>query len=114
MGVGLAALQRDPDGHLAQRAPRQAERAAEALRAEQDVDAERPALPDQAVEPERGLLRQLVLLDEELLELVDDQQDAGQGRRAGGVAIAVDVLHAGLAEPVGTHAAARRRAAAGR
>ncbi len=52
------------------------ERAAQALRAEQDVDAERPALPDQPVEPEGGLLRELVLLDEELLELVHDQQDA--------------------------------------
>ena len=77
MGVGLAALQGDPHGHLAERAPRQRERPAEGLRAEQDVDAERPALPDQAVEQERGLLRELVLLDEELLELVDDQQDRG-------------------------------------
>ena len=38
----------------------------------------------------------------------------GKGREPGGVAIAVDVLHAGLAEPVGPHAAARRRAAGGR
>ena len=104
MRVGLAALQGDPHGHLAQRAPGQGEGAAEALRAEEDVDAERPALADQAVEPERGLLGELVLLDEELLELVDDQQDAGQGGRAGGVAVAVDVLHAGVAEPVGAHA----------
>ena len=50
---------------------------------------------------ERRLLRELVFLDEELLKLVDDQQDAGQGRRTGHVAIAVDVLHAGVAEPVG-------------
>ena len=68
------------------------------------MDAERPALPDQAVETRGRLLRQLVLLDEELLELVHDEQDAGKGRRTGYVAKAVDVLHAGLAEPVGTHA----------
>ena len=59
-----------------------------------DVDAERPALPDQAVEQQRGLLGDLVVLDEELLELVDDQQDPRQGRRARGVAVAVQVLHA--------------------
>ena len=65
------------------------------------MDAEGPALADQAVEQQRGLLRELVLLDEELLELVDDEQDARHGGRAGGVAIAVQVLHAGVAEPVG-------------
>ena len=68
------------------------------------MDAERPALADEAVEPEGGVLRQLVLLDEELLELVDDQQDAGQRRRAGGIAVAVDLLDAGVAEPLGPHA----------
>ena len=46
-----------------------------------DVDAEGPALPDQAVEQQRGLLGDLVVLDEELLELVDDEQDARQRRR---------------------------------
>ena len=104
VSIGLAALKCDPHGHLAQRAAGQRERTAEALRAEDDVDAERSSLPDQAVEPQGGLLGELVLLDEELLEFVDDQQDAGQRRRAGGVAIAVDVLHAGIAEPVGTQA----------
>ena len=68
------------------------------------MDAEGPALADQAVEQQRGLLGELVVLDEELLELVDDQQDAGQGRRAGRVAVAVEVLHAGVAEPVGPRA----------
>ena len=75
MGVGLAALEGDPDGHLAQGRPGQGVGPAQRLRAEVDVDAERPALPDQAVEQERRLLGELVLLDEELLELVDDQQD---------------------------------------
>ena len=69
-----------------------------------DVDAEGPALADQAVEQEGGLLGELVFLDEELLELVDDEEDAGQGGRAGGVAVAVQVLHAGVAEPVGPQA----------
>ena len=99
--VDLAALECDPHGHLAERAPRQGEGAAQRLRAEVDVDAEGPALADQAVEQQGGLLRELVLLDEELLELVDDEQDPRHGGRAGGVAIAVQVLHAGVAEPVG-------------
>ena len=68
------------------------------------MDAEGPALPDQAVEPQRSLLRQLVLLDEELLELVHDQQDARERGRSGRVPIAVDVLHSGIAEAVGTEA----------
>ncbi len=42
---------RDPHGHLAQRAPGQREGPAQALRAEDDVDAEGTTLPDQAVEP---------------------------------------------------------------
>ena len=53
-------------------------RAAQGLRAEDDVDAERTALPDQAVEQQRDFLGDLVVLDEELLELVDDEQDARQ------------------------------------
>ena len=81
MGVGLAALQRDADGHLVDRAAGQRVRPAERLRAEQDVDAERPALADEAVEQQRRFLRELVVLDEELLELVDDQQDARQSAR---------------------------------
>ena len=44
VGVGLAALERDPHRHLVDRAPRQAVRPAQRLRAEQDVHAERPAL----------------------------------------------------------------------
>ena len=104
MGVVFAALQRDPHGHLAERAPGQRESPAQALRAEDDVHAERATLPDQAVEPQGRLLGELVLLDEELLKLVDDQQDSGQGRRAGDVAVAVQVLHARVAEPVGPQA----------
>ena len=97
--VGLAALQGDAHRHLVDRAARQRVGPAERLRAEQHVHAERPALPHQAVEQQRRLLGDLVVLDEELLELVDDQQDARQRlRRLLGLRIAVQVLHARLAE----------------
>ncbi len=68
------------------------------------MDAKRPALTNQAVEPQCGFLCQLVLLDEELLELVHDQEDPWERGRTGCVPIAVDVLHAGIAEPVGAQA----------
>ena len=57
--------------------------AAQGLRAEEDVDAEGPALAHQAVEQQRRLLGELVVLDEELLELVDDEQDARHGDSPG-------------------------------
>jgi len=44
----------------------------ERLRAEQDVEPERPALADEPVEQQRRILRNAIVLDEELLELVDD------------------------------------------
>ena len=65
-------------GHLADRAARPANSARRGLRPEIDVDAEGPALPHQTVEQQRGLLRDLVVLDEEFLELVDDEQDSRQ------------------------------------
>ena len=49
---------------------------AERLGAQQDVDAEGATLPDEPVEQQGGFLGDLVVVDEELLELVDDQQDA--------------------------------------
>ena len=91
MGVGLAALQRDADGHLVDGAAGQAVGAAEGLRAEQDVDAERPALAHQAVEQQRRFLGELVVLDEELLELVDDQQRCAASAAVAGLAVAVGV-----------------------
>ncbi len=78
VGVGLAALQGDAHGHLADRAAGQRIGPAEGLRAQQHVDAERPALPHQPVQQQRRLLGDAVVLDEQLLELVDDQQDAGE------------------------------------
>ena len=90
--IVFTALKGDAHRHLAQGAAGQGERAAQALRAQDDVDAEGSALADQAVEPQGGFLGELVFLAEEFLEFVDDQQDAGQRGRARGVAIAVDVL----------------------
>ena len=79
VGVGLAALQRDADGHLADRAAGERVGAGEGLRAEHHVDAECAALPDEAVEQQRGVLGELVVVDEEFLEFVDDQQSRGIG-----------------------------------
>ena len=96
VGVGLAALQGDAHGHLAERRPRQRIRAAQRLRAEDDVHAEGTTLANQPVQQQRDLLRDLVVLDEELLELVDDQQDARHGHVGLGLAIAGQVLAAQL------------------
>ena len=62
------------------------------------MHAERTTLPDQAVEQQRDLLRDLVVFDEELLKLVDDQQDARHGHLGPGLAVAGQVLAAQLAE----------------
>ena len=51
MGVIFAALKRDPDGHLAERAPRQGKRPAQALRAQDDMYSKCTTLANQAVEP---------------------------------------------------------------
>ena len=75
-GIGLVALQRDADGHLPHRRAGQTVGAAERLGAEQHVHAEGSALTDEAVEDQGGILGDLVVLDEDLLKLVDDQQDA--------------------------------------
>ncbi len=58
-GIRVTALQGNPDRHLAERGPRQGVGPAERLRAEVDVDAERPPLPHQAVEQERSLCASL-------------------------------------------------------
>ena len=42
------------------------------------MDAEGPPLPHQAIQQQGRFLSDLVVLDEKLLELVDDQQDARQ------------------------------------
>ena len=94
-------MQGDAHSHLAQGAAGQGERPAQRLRAKLDVNAEGPSLADQAVEQKRSLLGDPVFLDEELLEFVHHQQDPGQGRCAGSITITTEVLHAGIAEPVG-------------
>ena len=77
-----------------------------------DVDAERATLPNQAVEQERRFLRDLVVLDEEFLELVDDEQDSRR-RLAGGGAETGQVLRR-RREIVRRALSIRRRAAGGR
>ena len=98
--IGLAALQRDADRHLAQRAAGQRVGPGQRLGTQQHVDAKRTALPHQAVQQQRGVLGDLVVLHEELLELVDDQQHAGQLDVRIGVAVALQVLHALVAEQI--------------
>ena len=58
------------------------------------MNAEGTALPHQAVQQQRDFLRDLVVLDEELLKLVDDEQDPRHGRLGPGLAKALEVLHA--------------------
>ena len=112
--VGLAALQRDADRHLAERAAGQRVGPAERLRAERTwMPKARPCRTRRSSSSD-GVLRELVVLDEELLELVDDQQDPRQRRRRLGLAVAVEVLHAELAEQLAAVASARRRAAGAR
>ena len=76
-------------------------RAGQGLRTEQDVDAERPALPHQAIQQQRGILRNAVVFDEEFLKFVDDQHRPRHDRFGRGPAKAGQVLHAGRAEQVG-------------
>ena len=98
VGVGLAALQGDPHRHLADRAAGQRIGPAQRLRAQQHVDAEGAALPHEAVQEQGRFLGDAIVLDEQLLELVDHQQDAGQLLVGLGVAEALEVLHAQPAE----------------
>src|SRR4051794_34431343 len=100
MGIGFAALQRDPDTHLPERASSQPESPAKRLGTEVDVDPESTTLADQAVKDQCNRLRDLVVLVEELMELVDDQQGAGKRRQALDRAVAFQVLDARRTEPV--------------
>jgi hypothetical protein len=100
VGVGLAALKGDSDGHLSQRAAGEAVRAAEGLGAEVDVDTERSALSDETIQEQRGFLCELVVLDEEFLELVDEEEDSRHGLVGPSAAEAGEVLNARVAEAV--------------
>lgn len=100
VGVGLVALKGDADDHLAERGAGHGVGAAEGLRTEQHMDAEGAALADDAVEQQRGGLGDFVILDEQFLELVDDEQRAGDGLGAAFALVTGDVLDAELAEHV--------------
>ncbi len=102
--VGLGALQRNANRHLADGAAGQAGRAAQRLRAEYYVDAEGAALAHQPVEQHAGVVREPVVLREKDLELIDDQQRARQHRLCY-LAVSGQILHAGGAEQL---AAARQ------
>jgi hypothetical protein len=100
VGIRFTALERDAHGHLPQRRAGDAVRPAERLRAQNDVHAKRAALTDDAVEQERCLLREFVIFDEELLELIHHQQQTRQRGIAGLECFAKprDILHPCFAE----------------
>ena len=74
-GVLLVAGKGDPHAHLSHRRSIQRVGAAERLGPEQHVHPEGTPLSDEAVEEERRILADLVVVDEELLELVDHEED---------------------------------------
>src|SRR5439155_17729172 len=102
--VRLVTLKRDAYDHLAERRASQCIGAAESLGTEQHVDAERASLADQPVEQEGGMLRDAVVLDEELLEFVNDQERARKRIGAPGPFIARKILNAEPAEKIATPA----------
>ena len=58
---------------------RQAEHAAQSLRSQDDVNAERPSLAHELFQEHSRVLGELVIFREEGLELVHDQHGAGSG-----------------------------------
>ena len=100
VGIGLVALERDADHHLAERGAGQRVSAAQRLRAEQDVDAEGAALAHDAVEEQGSGLRDGIVIHEELLEFVDDEQRARNRLGAARAFISCDVLNTEFAEQV--------------
>ena len=92
VGIGLVALQRDADNHLAHRCSSQSVGAAESLGAEEYVNAKGAALPHDSIKQNVGRLRNTIVFDEELLELVDDQQAARNRFGAAGFFVASHVL----------------------
>ena len=71
--VGLVALQGDANDHLAKRRASDGISAAQCLRAEQHMNAEGAALPDDPIQEQRCGLRNLVILDKKFLKLIDHQ-----------------------------------------
>ena len=100
VGVGFVALERDAHHHLADGRAGQRVGAAERLRAEQHVNAERATLAHNAVEQQRRALRDAIVLHEQLLKLVNQQQHARHRLLAAGALVAGDVLRAEFAEQI--------------
>ena len=90
--IRLAALQGDAHGDLTHGAPRQRIGAAQRLRTENHMHAERTALPDQPVQQQCGRLTQTILFDEELLKLVDRQHQPRQRSLGARVPISGEIL----------------------
>ncbi len=68
------------------------------------MDAKGAALPDDSIEEESGLLRDLVVGYEELLKFINDEENAWHRAElrvtVGQIAIASDVLDAEFSKPV--------------
>src|SRR5690606_13823280 len=76
VGVGLAALQGDAHRHLSDRRSSQRISTAERLRTEHNMDARCPPMSHKPVEQQRSRLRISVDFGEDLLDLVDDEENA--------------------------------------
>ncbi len=98
--VGFAALQRDAHRDLPERGTRKSRRPADRLAAEHDVHAERATLPNEAVDEQRRILRELVIIAEKLMKFVNHQQDARHRLIRLGRPEAGQVLHPGRPEQV--------------
>ena len=92
VGIGLVALERNPDAHLAECGSGERVRAAQSLGAEEGVHSKGAALADNPVEEKGGLLRNRVVFDKELLELVDEQERTRDGFLRACLAVAGQVL----------------------
>jgi hypothetical protein len=99
-GIGFIALEGDADDHLTEGGSCEGVGAAEGLGSEDDVDSEGAALADEAIEEEGGVLGDAVVFSEELLELVDEEEGAGQGFGVGCAEVSGEVLDTELAEEI--------------
>src|SRR5437660_5823680 len=64
------------------------------------MNAERPPLPDDAVEKQRGGLGDLVVLDEKFLKLIDNQEGTGDGLGTTGPLVSGHILNAEFSEEI--------------
>ena len=112
--VGLAALQRDAHGHLAERAAGQRVRAAEGLRAEETWMPNARPCRTRRSSSSAASCASLSSSTKNSWNSSTISRMRGIGVVRPGLAVAVQVLHAGVAEHVAAVASARRRAAAAR